>query len=131
MSATNGFTESTNSTACSTSQGATDCGRVVSVDTEIADRFLLCYFSQVNCSGEWSAWNSCNASSCGEGVELRYFQPSQLAAFGGEACPVSPESRPCTDSTECPVSPVCLACILHSSLVLSAQLQRRFERMEL
>ena len=131
MSATNGFTESTNSTACSTSQGATDCGRVVSVDTEIADRFLLCYFSQVNCSGEWSAWNSCNASSCWEGVELRYFQPNQTAAFGGEACPVSPESRPCTDSTECPVSPVCLACILHSSLVLSAQLQRRFERMEL
>ena len=46
---------------------------------------------------------------CGEGTELRYFQPSQLAAFGGAACPTSPESKPCTDTLECPVSLVSLA----------------------
>ena len=65
-----------------------------------ANIILLC-FSQVSCSGDWSAWSSCNASSCGKGVELRYFQSTQLAAYGGEACPASPESRPCADNSGC------------------------------
>jgi len=51
--------------------------------------------------GAGSSWSTCNATSCGKGVELRYFQPRQLAAFGGEACPASPESNPCRDNSGC------------------------------
>ena len=59
--------------------------------------FIHLSFSQLNCSGDLSAW-SCNASA---GVELRSFQPNQTAAFGGNACPVSPEFRPCRDNSGC------------------------------
>jgi len=112
------FTETTaaryGGESCPASPKTRDCnteGCPVSVVMKEKKEETVCLIcrGQVNCSGEWSAWNSCNASSCGEGVELRYFQPRQLAAFGGDACPASPESRPCTDTYECPVRHVFLA----------------------
>ena len=86
---------------------------------------LTKYFSLpqlVNCSGYWYDWTTCNATNCGKGAQLRYFQPSQLAAFGGEPCPASPESRFCTDTSACHVRSVCLPCFFASLRSIAAEI---------
>jgi len=90
------FTETTaaryGGESCPASPKTRDCnteGCPVSVVMKEKKEETVCLIcrGQVNCSGEWSAWSSCNAASCGKGNELRSFQSTQLAAYGVKLVP--------------------------------------------
>jgi len=55
----------------------------------------------VNCVGGWGAWGSCS-EQCDGGSQSRTFGVTTPAAFGGTACPASPESQDC-NTHDCPV----------------------------
>lgn len=55
----------------------------------------------VNCAGSFGAWGSCS-EQCGGGSQSRSYDATTPAAFGGTACPASPESQDC-NTHECAV----------------------------
>jgi hypothetical protein len=58
----------------------------------------------VNCTGDWTAWGSCNAT-CGGGNETREYLITTAAAYNGTDCPYTNNTldyRPCAPNP-CPV----------------------------
>jgi len=55
----------------------------------------------VHCQGSFSAWGPCS-NSCGGGTQVRTFNITTQASFGGDDCAASPDSQSC-NSRACPV----------------------------
>eukprot|EP00929_Paragymnodinium_shiwhaense_P048014 TRINITY_DN24344_c0_g1_i3.p1 TRINITY_DN24344_c0_g1~~TRINITY_DN24344_c0_g1_i3.p1 ORF type:complete len:1739 (+),score=304.31 TRINITY_DN24344_c0_g1_i3:62-5278(+) len=56
----------------------------------------------VDCEGTWGPWSTC-PTTCGPGQQLRDFQVSIQAQFGGDECPTR-EDRECNLEVHCPVN---------------------------